>query len=59
MPTAHSRHTTKWRHGKSTTSRGEVRQTIHSLGVDAYGSAASAAGGYEVDVAVEAAVERP
>ncbi len=46
MPTAHSRQTTRWRHGRSTTSRGEVRHTMHSLGVDAYGSSpALAAGG--------------
>lgn len=47
IPTAQSRQTTRCRQGSRTTSRGEVRQTMHSLGVDAYGSA-SAVGGYEV-----------
>ena len=45
IPTAHSRQTTKCRHGRRTTSRGEVRQTIHSLGVDANGSSAPEPGG--------------
>jgi hypothetical protein len=46
IPTAQSRQTTRCLQGRSTTSRGEVRHTMHSFGVDAYGSASP--GGYEV-----------
>ena len=48
MPTAHSRQTTKCRHGSKTTSRGEVKHTMHSFGVEAYGSSPPV-GGYEAD----------
>jgi hypothetical protein len=50
IPTAQSLHTTKCRHGRRTTSRADVRQTIHSFGVELYGSASPPVGGYEVDV---------
>ena len=57
MPTAHSRQTTKCRQGRRTTSRGDVKHTMHSFGVEAYGSSPPV-GGYEEDwVCVED--ERP
>jgi hypothetical protein len=41
IPIAHSLQTTKCRQGSKTTSLAFVKHTIHSLGVDAYGSTTS------------------
>lgn len=67
MLIAHSRHATRWRQGKSTTSRGAERQRRHSEeGSSSYAGAGVLAGGYVVGggavggaVALEVEFERP
>jgi len=49
---AHSLHATRWRHGRRTTSRGELRHTRHSD--DGSSSGAEAVGGYVCAVGLTA-----